>query len=255
MSTPCNHVAHFTQIQALRVFLSKKKLYRNCRSLAINWRHYQSTTYTSPSKKTCDIVWINRKSCLTLRLGNNPQTDMTRSSGSTLSVGKLKIEPACAFIMNRCIRFSIAILCLLALSSCSNDAPPHPDYTMAVDSYVITFSGDCTAFKGLVSVSTSSPGCNLTSTSFEEQSSNYMQDTNFKESYDVDLTIRNWGQPTEVSIHIYALCFSGKNLSMKCSIYKLAYNGDVTAKENIVFHSFPPGSQPTSDKYTFNIKL
>lgn len=152
---------------------------------------------------------------------------------------------------------TVAILtcfCIASLTSCGND-PPHPTYINAVDTYLITFSGDRDVFRGELSISTISQDCILKSDFFDEESKNLFSDRNFKESYEFELHSKDWGQPRTVSIHCCALWFSDKEYSMKCCIYKLPYIGEAEMIEDIEFHSFPIGSHPTSEQYSFTIKL
>lgn len=145
------------------------------------------------------------------------------------------------------------ILCLcICTTSCSNEEPP--SYSISVDTYIITFSGDRNKFKGLVSVSTTSTGCYLSSSSFNNNTKNSFSDSKFSESYELTLKSYNNSHP-KVKIQCTALCFSDDNLVMTINIYKMSSDGGILLHEDFAFKSFPVGSKPSYEDYSYIIEL
>lgn len=142
---------------------------------------------------------------------------------------------------------------ILLLSSCNNEEPN--TYPIAEDTYVITFTGDCDKFKGIITASTTSEGCLLSSSSFKDQSYNSFSDSQFKDTYELKLSYPDNGKHKTVLIHCSALCFSDERLSMECVIYKLATDGTVLIKDDMKFQSYLKSSHPSSDMYSYTIEL
>ncbi len=149
--------------------------------------------------------------------------------------------------------YAIIYISMILISSCSREEEPNT-YPRTEDTYIITFAGDRDKFKGVLQASTISEICLLSSSSFENKSYNQFSDSKFEEVYELKLQSIDVGQPKTVLIHCAALCFSDDNLSMECVIYKLAYDGFVAIKDK-VFSSYPKGSHPSSDEYSFTIEL
>ena len=147
------------------------------------------------------------------------------------------------------------IVCFVVLIvSCSEKDEPVAIAPIE-DTYVITFTGDCNKFKGSVSVSTSDSNCYLNSSSFEDQSSNLLSDSQFKEVYDFTSSHYDKGMDHQVKINCSALCISEYDYSMKCNIYVMKMNGDTLMFEK-EFVSYRPGAnpKPTSQEYTLYLK-
>lgn len=142
---------------------------------------------------------------------------------------------------------------ILILSSCSDEEPN--TYPRTEETYVITFTGDRDKFKGVITASTISEDCLLSSSSFKNQSYNSFSDSQFKEMYELKLSSIDNGKSKTVLIHCSALCFSDEKLSMECTIYKLATDGTVLIKDDMKFQSYPKGSHPSSDMYSYTIEL
>lgn len=142
---------------------------------------------------------------------------------------------------------------ILILSSCSNEEPN--TYSLTEETYVITFTGDCDKFKGIITASTVSGGCLLSSSSFKNQSYNSFSDSQFKDVYELKLSSLDNGKHKTVLIHCSALCLSEEKLSMECAIYKLATDGTVLIKDDMKFQSYPKSSHPSSDMYSYTIEL
>lgn len=75
---------------------------------------------------------------------------------------------------------------ILILSSCSDEEPN--TYPRTEETYVITFTGDSDKFKGVITASTISEDCLLSSSSFKNQSYNSFSDSQFKEMYELKLS-------------------------------------------------------------------
>lgn len=146
---------------------------------------------------------------------------------------------------------TILSLCLCS-TSCSQDEPP--SYSISVDTYVVTFSGDRNEFKGLISVSTTSTGCYLSSSSFNDSTKNSFSDSKFNESYELTLKSYNNSHP-KVKIQCTALCFSEENMEMTINVYKMSSDGDILLYEGFTFKSFQKGSKPSYDDYSYKIEL
>ena len=146
---------------------------------------------------------------------------------------------------------SLGILCV----SC--DEKDEPVFTAPiVDTYVIVFTGDCDKFKGYVSVSATDPDCYLNSTSFENQSSISLSDSQFKGDYDFTSSHYDKSADHHVKIQCTALCISEHEYSMKCTIYVMQYYGEVLMYEK-EFVSYKPDAdpKPTSKDYTFTLEI
>ena len=136
--------------------------------------------------------------------------------------------------------------------SCSEEEPYN--YTISIDTYVVTFSGNRNEFKGLVSVSTISERSSLKSNSFDNYSKNLLSDTKFKESYEFTVKYNNH-HPPKIKIQSTALCFSVENQKVKMDIYKMSSDGDVLIHKEFTFKSFPKGSTPPYKDYSYEVEL